>query len=281
MIRASITSPLAALSLSGFRAGHVHSVFSSSFNVELEGELVHVGRSDALLSCTGLAVPSDAMAALLDGLAAGGVAVARGGALRLYKRSGTEVVDAAGAPVADCSVPRISLGDAAWALGRIKALAPWDHIGIALDQTAREHLAALSSPGGGRPGVEKAVDYLVGRGAGLTPSGDDILMGYAAACMMLGFDSGAEGLVARSLSLSTTDVSASYYRALARGWANPVYRRLALAASSRDAHGFDRCACAIAGIGHTSGMDSLLGMALAFHCPHDRFGSQGLDVLCA
>lgn len=264
MIRASITSPLAAYALSGFCSGHVHSVFSSSFNVGLEGELVHVGRSDALLSCTGASVPSDAMAGLLAGLRAGDVAVARGGSLRLYKRSGTEVIDVRGVPVADCSVPRISLDDAAWALDVMAPARSACTTGLPADGRTAAHLAALSAPDPSPKAVLAAARHLTGRGAGLTPAGDDLLLGYACALKMTGaLAASLEALAVDARGL-TTDVSLSYAEAFKRGWVNPVYASLARAASRRDREGMLRAIDAVTGIGHTSGADALLGMAIGF-----------------
>ena len=51
--------------LSQRATGTVHSVFSSSLNVELDGLLLHLGSSDAPLSCLGANVDAEEMPALV------------------------------------------------------------------------------------------------------------------------------------------------------------------------------------------------------------------------
>ena len=57
--------------LEGLRAplmGHVHSVFNTSFNVELGDALVHVGRDADAFSCTSITIPAGEMSLVLGGV---------------------------------------------------------------------------------------------------------------------------------------------------------------------------------------------------------------------
>lgn len=265
MVAACQISPLACRTLCGHATGTVHSVFSSSFNVMLGGQLLHVGGAGTLLSCIGLTVPADALAQMLVALRPGDLVVARAGLLRLYDRAGVHELDARSAEVVECRLPAIGVDEpVSWALARLEALRPEGRCGLPLDARAVAHLGALSGPAPTAGELAQAVEYLVGRGQGLTPSGDDLLLGYAAACAAAGRD--VSGLVRAMCDARdrTTDVSAAYFDAFAHGWVNPVYGELMVAAIRRDAAAFDRAAARILSIGHTSGADALVGMRLGF-----------------
>jgi len=112
--------------------------------------------------------------------------------------------------------------------------------------------------------VAGCVAALVGRGPGLTPSGDDALVGLLAVLHRLG--SPNEG-PARLLHLAVTehldrtgDISAHYLRLAVAGHVGERLVALcdALAAGSRDA--VDAAADAVLATGATSGADALLGV---------------------
>lgn len=258
MIPVRVISPYAQALLCGRAFGHVHSVFSSSLNLELEGRLVHVGAAGGHLSCIGLTIEAADFAGLLRGLSAGDVVVAREGAVRLYGRDGMARLALADAELADCSCPVLE-GDAArWLLDRLADRGPECRAG--LDRSSSDELAVLAECGWEEARGRRALAYLVGRGPGLTPSGDDALLGYATALAMGGFGFGCARAVAAASRGRTTDVSEAYADALAAGWVNPVHAAVARAAQVHSELDLDCAFSEIAGIGHTSGWDALLGM---------------------
>lgn len=240
--------------------GHVHSVFSSSLNLELEGRLVHVGAAGDALSCIGFAIGPGDLARLVGGLAAGDVAVAREGAVRLYGQDGMARLALAGASLTDCGCPALDGASARWLLDRLIARHPEDRTGVDLAGSAGRALRVLAERGWEGEDGRRALMHLVGRGPGLTPSGDDALLGYAASLAMGGLGFGCARAVAGASHGRTTDVSVAYADALAEGWMNPVYADAARAARARSELDLDCALEAIAGIGHTSGWDALLGM---------------------
>lgn len=262
-------SPYAANALKARAVGHVHSVFSTSANIELAGRLVHLGGDAAALSCLGLSVPAGATPALLCGLRAGDEATVRDGQLRLYSRAGVRCIELAAAKIVGCDVPHMDEGAARWALARLDAGELRAGSGLPDDPRTDAALAQLAAGGEGTFDTHDqtlvcAVDHLVGRGQGLTPSGDDVLLGFACALEALG-QSGelAELLLSRSRD-RTTDVSTAYFDAFACGYANPVYGELARSALARDEERFSAAVRQIERIGHTSGTDALLGLSLGF-----------------
>lgn len=259
-------SPVCEPLLVGSCTGRVHSVFATSFNVEFGGRLVHVGRASDAFSCTGFSVEDDSMPGLLSGLAAGGVVTMREGTLRLYKRAGVTAIDLRRASAVACEIePVLDANEAAWAAERLGELPLAELVGLDLENPrCVRALQTLTSPVASDRDLSSALSCLVGRGAGLTPSGDDVLLGYACARAACG-DPGpsAEALAALARG-RTTDVSVSYFEALAAGLVNPVYLDVLKATTRRDRAGFDRAARDVLAIGHTSGADALCGLALGF-----------------
>lgn len=106
----------------------------------------------------------------------------------------------------------------------------------------------------------KKMNYYLGRGQGLTPSGDDFLIGLY--CVSF-YDS---QLATRMKSLQnldfldfTTSISAAYLNAARSGRFNPVLIELLNTKSRVE---FERLILEILEIGHSSGMDTLEGITL-------------------
>jgi hypothetical protein len=125
--------------------------------------------------------------------------------------------------------------------------------------------AAVDSLLGGR--ADAAVVYLLGRGPGLTPSGDDVLVGIVAALWFAG------AIVASSLaplrelvetagSRLTTEISAEYLRYACRGMVNGMVRDLLVALDRSDTVGGLDAVDMLRRYGHTSGMDCVLGVLI-------------------
>ncbi len=115
--------------------------------------------------------------------------------------------------------------------------------------------------------VDDAVRYWLGRGVGLTPSGDDVVVGALAAL----WSSGRLGdWTTRSLAQQlesavrsrTNEIAAEYLRYACRGMAAGPVHGLLVALRSHDAAVAD-AAARLAGYGHTSGMDVTLGVVAA------------------
>lgn len=278
-------------------AGEVHSVFSTSFNIELAGHLLHVGSADSPHSCLGMQLAPDAMVALLTSVRPHDVVQLRDMRVHIYSRAGTTELDMSSAPVEDTHFASLSRLDpvasgADAALGRMLAERdlrshiglPWpDRSDAAVTDLARFSVACLMEGRGGLSerdavrveaavrGMRAAVAYLVGRGLGLTPSGDDVLCGFGCGLSLVaGAASDGVALFCREVLQAsrdaTTTVSMAYLSAMAAGYANRDYlelaRALADSAPTRAARAIDR----ILGVGHTSGADGLLGFAAAFGC---------------
>ena len=114
--------------------------------------------------------------------------------------------------------------------------------------------------------------YLVGRGLGLTPSGDDVLCGFGCGLRFLYgvdplaqrfFDDVAAAVLGRG---KTTAVSEAYLAAICEGYANADYLELCETLRSHEVAMLPTRLSRVLEVGHTSGADGLFGFAAAFCC---------------
>lgn len=128
------------------------------------------------------------------------------------------------------------------------------------DWKARAAVLAHDACAGDRDGVEAAVSSLVGRGAGSTPTGDDVLVGVCAALRMSGRPGASVQVAACAVDLAhrTTRSSRLFLRAAEGGrFSERVHR---LAGALTDARQTSEVMDALQSWGATSGQDLALGM---------------------
>lgn len=118
--------------------------------------------------------------------------------------------------------------------------------------------------------TDSIVRYFLGRGVGLTPGGDDFLVGFLAATWAAGklqpnFINTFKSLVSAEGAHLTTDISAEYlYYAGQRQFASPLHD-LMNALFVGDLPQITARADIILANGHTSGLDTLLGVLTAIY----------------
>jgi len=129
---------------------------------------------------------------------------------------------------------------------------------------------AVDSLVGGR--VDEAVTYWVGRGPGLTPSGDDLLVGMLIALQFSGVidSSGLVRLrepVETAASRLTTDISAEYLYYACRGMVTGMVCDLLVALDRSNTVAVLDAVDRLSRYGHTSGMDCVLGVLMGLLTP--------------
>jgi hypothetical protein len=122
---------------------------------------------------------------------------------------------------------------------------------------------AVESLVGGR--VDESVIHWVGRGPGLTPSGDDVLVGMITALQFLGAVDPAGLVLLREFienaaNRPTTDISAEYLHYACRGMVTGIVRELLIALDRSNTVAVLDAVDRLSRYGHTSGMDCLLGI---------------------
>jgi len=169
------------------------------------------------------------------------------------------------ATVVDLSIPR-SIGSSdvvAEALAALPPLPGAPALGSPRAAAAQARLAAAIQ-GGDPRGLADAALALVGLGEGLTPAGDDCLVGALAALHRFGpdevLDASARAALRRAVPTATTALAGEFVlHALDGAFAEPIVSLLT-AGSTEAAR---RAAAALARTGATSGADTLAGVRLA------------------
>ena len=137
--------------------------------------------------------------------------------------------------------------------------------------------SAVESLAAGR--VDEAVIHWLGRGPGLTPSGDDVLGGMITALQFVGAVNPSRiGPLRESIDAAagrlTTDLSAEYLHYACRGMASGMVRDLLVALDQPDRIAMQDALDRLSRHGDTSGMDCALGVVVALRQAEPR-GSTG------
>lgn len=247
------------------RAGVVHSVFERAVNLAVDGELWTVFGASHPDSPFGLRLAPGALQALGD-LRPGDPLRVRAGHAGL----GRHVIDGRSAArwaPARWPAPAAGLGARLDALAHAARARAWPGSGRLADELMQALLHAGIAPDGW---LADTVRRTVGHGPGLTPAGDDVLVG-----VLTVLSSGAAGEAgARALSRlvaslmpqleATTDLSRHLIRQAARGLPGGALQALgqALFEGSRGDRLTRALDCVLA-TGATSGADACLGLAAA------------------
>jgi hypothetical protein len=125
-----------------------------------------------------------------------------------------------------------------------------------LAQGAHSLMAAVER----RSGLAAAAQHLAGLGPGLTPAGDDYVLGVMAALWLLGERDPLPAMAA-ACATRTTFLSGAFLMAAAQGQFMEGWHHLAHALDRQDEPGSRRAVRHIAAFGASSGRDSLAGFA--------------------
>ncbi len=265
----------------------IHSVFASAVNLRLahEHQLITVLISDHYELPQGIRIATKALA--LQSLTVNLRAAARGGILRFD--SSPLTVDLRGAPVWKCRVPELSMDmqspsaqrgwTTAWnALNKGQRLKNTDiiandlfqaNLGSPLSQRMSRPVMQLIASAG-QLDIQasiQAADKMIGLGPGVTPSGDDILIGFLTGLwstagqnqMRLSFIRSFGDLLLQ-IAKQTNEISRTYLHHATHG---QFSSSLSMLAESIATGGSVKETIKEAmQVGHSSGMDSVTGLLI-------------------
>jgi hypothetical protein len=248
------------------RTGRVHSVFTHAVNLELGEEMwtvVGCDGHDAALTVrlSGAVGPGDL------GLRCHDPVYVRSS----HVRAGPAVIDARTAVrwmPHMYDVDPYRLGDRVAELEAAARDVAWEGSWILADAVA----GAL--PSGGRSDLDEAVRRTIGRGPGLTPAGDDVLVGILAVLTAppgaAGVAAGREPAAARVRAAlapalpTTTEISRALLRQASHGHVSrPVWELVRGVLSGREAAASAQARADVLSTGATSGGDTCAGVVAA------------------
>jgi hypothetical protein len=249
-----------ALDLDVVQHGEVHSTFEHAINLTVDGclwTLLARERSDMPF---GIRVVSADLGVV--GVSVGDAVTVRAGYIGL----GPDPV------VVDCRttprwtpeaipIPRPELGRRLSAVAAVSRRRAWPES----RRMAEDVVEALGDP----TALADVLSAVVGRGPGLTPAGDDVLVGIAA--VVASESAGSRGQAAtaalrhsiRAALPGTTDVSAHMLRQACNGLIGRAIHELVSALVGSNVRGVRDRARRVVGIGATSGADTCAGLLAA------------------
>lgn len=265
----------------------IQSVFDSAVNLRLADE----DRLITLLISEGYELPQGIRIWTRDfplqSLTPGLRAAARGGILRFD--SSPLTVELRAAPVWRCRVPELQL-DMGWPPAQQAWSTAWDllnkeqklrHADIIADDLFQTNLGSPLSQRIAKPVMQlitsteqydfdaalQAAKKMIGLGPGVTPSGDDILIGFLAGLWSMTGQNGQQlgfihsfGTELIQLAKGTSEISRTYILHAAQGQFSSSLSHLAEAISTGD-HVEATMQIAMR-VGHSSGMDSVTGLLI-------------------
>lgn len=261
-------SNLLPLLLKKRSVGEVHSKFNSGLNILMDDALIYVGRVGTPLAAFGLTIEEEKLSQLLSSVRTGDLVVNKGDKLIFYSGYGTinlyyqelEEIDLR-LPEIKCSVEEIPYSLLYQYLEKIEFE---KFIGIELDEKTGKYVELLAYADKEERNVNSMIiSFFAGRGKGLTPSGDDMLIGFTLALMLFGqFNTWKNQLAMEVTGDKTTLISVAYLSALLAGYASEYFIRLVKLMDDTEMGAIENTIHEVRSFGHTSGNDTLFGFFL-------------------
>ncbi|MBS4770690.1 DUF2877 domain-containing protein [Carnobacteriaceae bacterium zg-C25] len=252
--------------------GTVHSIFETSLNICVSNQLLHISSSQ-YLSSYGIAVSKENFNTLKASIRIGDIVVLKAHKIVIYTRRNTFVLDGENSEIVCLCSHEVSVNQ----LERKELLLMVNHvlkrqtIGIENSDRFETVQKILCTPPIQKQQFEDVLNFLIGRGIGLTPSGDDILLGYHFGIYIL---TGVNQLTGNMHThfLNTTIISRCYLEAMVNHRvASPVFE-LNCAIKVKEKEKIQKALDSVSQIGHTSGVDFLFGFAMAITFVINKFG---------
>lgn len=252
------------------KMGTIHSVFEHSFNIHVGEHLINIANYHEYLSSFGVFVSEERYREFQGVIRQGDVVKMATTSLSVYTRSKVLIVDLEPYVLKSLKVASNSL-DRKTVQCLIEVLEEENvaaGIGLDLNGESKEKFRMLMAELITHSNQEAWIDlckYMIGRGKGLTPSGDDIITAYL--FMMSAFcPDRAKALkdVLNQTPLSTTDISKNYLSAMTEGYvSSPIFKLYSDLKNRATKEELWDDILKLRKIGHTSGTDMSYGILLA------------------
>jgi len=248
--------------------GKIHSIFKTSFNLMFDNKLVNFSTVGMPVTPHGSVLNKKKIDKVLDQGNLGDIVKVENEIFTFYTRGKVFEIDLSQIEEIAFRVPAINLTNQELTQTNIyrilKDLSFEKHIGLKNERRVRESLQTMRHlPEQKNQKIQKVVDYLIGRGSGLTPSGDDILLGYTMIRQAFKADDYFIRFLEEGINnKSTTAVSMAYYDSLLAGYVSSIFSVLISEIDEEDFHEIKQLTGLITFYGHTSGYDTLFGFYL-------------------
>ncbi len=267
-IKGGVISSLLPPLIHKIETGRVHSLFKRGINIEFDDTHLFLSAMSEPLSAFGINIAPDKLAYVKSIVRVSDLVVKKQHALVIYGESDIIAIHYDDLSVVDLSFPTISCKQQAvtetvlyQVLEKSKLT---EQIGLVIDDTAAEQIERLIHlPKQDKQKQLALIDYFLGRGLGLTPSGDDLLMGYTMAVMAFQVSQDWLDCLAYKVSENkTTYISTAYFHALIHDHLSENFVALVKLLDIKKQATVETAIKKIQQYGHTSGYDTLYGFWL-------------------
>lgn len=250
------------------KMGKIHSIFKTSFNIVVEDKILNFSTKGMPVAPHGCVLDKDKIDQVLENGKSGDLVKVENNEVTFYTRKIIFKVDFSEIKEINLTVPVIPLplediGQTVL-FKQLEKIAFKSHIGLKQDKIVQTCLETLQHVDNRtNEEIRQTIKYLIGRGAGLTPSGDDLLLGFT----MIRSAFNAEDLFGDLLKettneSNTTAISMAYYESLFAGFVNSLFIGLISSIEIKNINTIQGIIETITRYGHTSGYDTLFGAFL-------------------
>ena len=247
--------------------GKIHSVFNHSFNVQVGPRLMNIsGYESPKLSSFGMSLAPSVFQELIPYLQQDNVVKVTTDSLTVYSTQGVKKISWQ-------TVEQVSLQVSAFEFTLaqqqcLKELLEQEQLELAIGlpiADAANYIASLKNKEMSLEEWQACLAYFIGRGKGLTPSGDDILVAYLVMLKIINSKKSARLIQAVTFEeLSTTAISKEYIYYALQGYCHSlVYQLFVDLQAGATQPTLKKQIIKIREIGHSSGTDLSFGLLLA------------------
>lgn len=248
------------------KIGRVHSIFAHSLNIQVGLRLINISCFDNYLSCFGIKISKKNLKSVIQSVAENNIVKFLDNYIIFYTQDGIKRVDIRNSNIVKLKIKPLNYFPEKGLKKTLKALNKYkvdQKIGIPSDDLLSEFSNEMTTFKDFNP--EQIVTWLLGRGKGLTPSGDDILCGYIFVLLLVDkantYLASLVKQIRNNLKL-TTDVSKAYLICATQGYVNSKVYQLYKSFKNHNFKDIDSELNSILEIGHTSGKDLSYGIKL-------------------
>lgn len=246
--------------------GRVHSIFAHSLNIQVGLRLINISCFDNYLSCFGINISEKNLKSVIQSVTENNIVKFLDNNIVFYTQDGIKRIDVKNFNIVELKIkplnyfPEKGLKKTLEVLNNCKVD---QRIGIPNNTLLKKFSDEMITFKNFN--AEQIVTWLLGRGKGLTPSGDDILCGYIFVLLLVDkantYLSSLVKQIKNNLKL-TTDVSKAYLICATQGYVNSKVYQLYKSFKNHNFKDIDSELNSILEIGHTSGKDLSYGIKL-------------------
>lgn len=266
-----VMSNLLPLYLKNKSLGKIQGKFQKGFNIKIEDKLIYISYVGSSLSAFGINIEKDKFFRILNSIEVNDNVRYKNGNIIIFSLKEIFYLNLEEIETVDLRIPKIkfSIKDIRnTCLYKILDSYKFeDYIGLNLEEVENKITLLENENKNNSFYNYEIINFFVGRGKGLTPSGDDILTGFTMGLMIFNdngiFDKWIEDINLIVSDKKTTLVSVCYLKALTIGYISENFLNLINSIYETNDNKIFEILERVKSYGHTSGYDTLFGFYLS------------------